>query len=315
MEVVNKEIVRELRNINESFKEKFNIISNIDKTEIRNRLSDFGNFFKLKKLGKEELSNYNPMACVDGSVNRFGGSFPHYIDLFLGLSMVSGDESMSVFVSNINSPLLETIEEENSGEVRAKLLAEIEVDTAIKSTLETDLKFLLMDGNLIRYSILATEKFNQLVDACVSKGIIIAGFIKEAKTDTLSELVFNDTEVEIYDKDLLYGVLDEGEGYILFDKYSKKQERNISSMFLRGAYYPGVAGIEVLNSQKDYLKDIGNLCYSLTTSTSRGVPMIIDMVDKKVKLDDKLTEELIMSYLDRDIIQRVFVSERSLRRY
>lgn len=315
MEVVNKEIIKELSNINESFKEKFNIISNIDKNEIRNRLSNFGEFIKLKKLEEGEFIRYNPMACVDGSVNRFGGSFPHYIDLFQGLSMVSGEESKSIFASNINSPLLDKIDEENSGEVRARLLAEIEVDVAIKSIIESKIKFLLMDGNLIRYSILATDKFNKLVELCESRGIIIAGFIKEAKTDTLSELVFKNKDLDIYDKDLLYGILDEGEGYILFDEYSKKQERNISSMFLRGAFYPGVAGIEVLNSQRDYLLDIGNLCYSLTTSTSRGVPMIIDMVDKKVKLDDKLTEELIMSYLDRDIIQRVFVSERSLRTY
>ena len=43
--------------------------------------------------------------------------------------------------------------------------------------------------------------------------------------------------------------------------------------------------------------------------------IIIDMVDKEVKLDDKLTTELINSYVDRDVLERFFVSERSLRRY
>lgn len=315
MDFVNEEIISDLKKLNNNFREKFDNLGNLNKREIRINLRTYGKFVDLKKLNQDEIKNFSPMACVDGSVNRFGGSFPHYIDLFQGLSKVSDSKQRSFYTSKINSPLIEKIDIENEGEVRDKLLAKIEVEAALKTLEICDVKFILMDGNLIRYSILATEEFNKLKEICEKENIILSGFIKETKTDTLSELLLGKENLEIFDKDLLYGVLDEGEGFILYDDYSKKQERDISSMFVRTSNYPGVGGIEMLNSQREKILDVGNLTYSMTPRMSRGVPMIIDIVDSEVKLDDKLTEELILSYLDRDIVERIFVSERDLRRY
>lgn len=172
-----------------------------------------------------------------------------------------------------------------------------------------------MDGNLIRYTIEDKENFDKLSGLCLEKDVLLAGFIKEPKTNILGELIFKDSQqIKLYDKDILYGILNEGEGYILNDSYNKKVDQGFSSMFLRTASYPGVTGLEVLEGQRSSLYNIANLCYSLTPQMSRGVPLIIDMVDKEVKIDDKLMREIVLAYLDSDLVERFFRSERSMRR-
>lgn len=316
MDIINESLRSNLKILNENLKEKLNEIQGLDRESIRKNLEEFGILVNLEKLDGTELRKFSPMACVDGSVNRYGGSHPHYIDIFQGLSKLSGVKSKSIFKSNVFSPIFDSHGEEEEEEIRNKLLASIEVEVAIETLLSEDLKTLLMDGNLLRYSIRSSENYEELKEMCEYKNIILAGFIKEAKSDFLFELMFpHISEFTLYDKDLLYGVLNIGEAFIFHDEYNKKLEKDISSMLLRTSNYPGIGGIEILNSQKEYMLDIGNLCYSLTSSASRGVPMIIDIVDKEVKLDDKLTTELINSYIEKEVIERFFVSERSLRRY
>lgn len=316
MDIINENLRSNLKNLNESLKKKLNKIEGLDRESIRKNLQQFGILVNLKKLDGSELSKFGPMACVDGSVNRYGGSHPHYIDIFQGLSKLSGAESKSIFKSSIFSPILNSPTEEEDEEIRNKLLASIEVEVAIETLLFENVKTLLMDGNLLRYSIRSSDNYEELKEMCESKNVILAGFIKEAKSDFLFKLLFPDISgFTLYDKDLLYGVLNVGEGFIFHDEYNKKLEKDISSMLLRTSNYPGIGGLEVINSQREFILDIGNLCYSLTSLASRGVPMIIDIVDKEVKLDDKLTTELINSYIEKEVIERFFVSERSLRRY
>lgn len=315
MDLVNESLRNNLKLLNQNLKDKLHAIKGLDRENIRKKLLNFGYLVNLNKLNPEGLKILSPIACVDGSVNRYGDSHPHYVDIFQGLSKVSSVENKSRFKSDIYSPILNPSIEEDE-DLRNKLLAKIEVVVAIESAKKDDVKVILMDGNLIRYSIRISEYYELLKEICEDKGILLAGFIKEAKSDSLFELMFPDVMgFNLFDKDLLYGVLNVGEGFILHDEYNKKLDRGISSMILRTSNHPGVGGLEILNSQKDRLIDIGNLCYSLTSSASRGVPMIIDMVDKEVKLDDKLTRELMNSHIDRDVLERFFVSERSLRRY
>lgn len=313
MELVNESLIKEIKNLNYNFKTKLNLIENIDRNSVRGHLSKNGKLININKLDKETLSNYVPMACVDGSVNRYGGSHPHYIDIYQALGKISKEKGISVYKSHINSPMIS--ENPNSEEdLRKKLLAKIEVLTAIEIVDNYDIKVLLMDGNLIRYNIEIPEDFEILKNKCEEKNIILAGFIKEAKSNSLFDLFYdNNHGLTIYDKDLLYGVLNIGEGYILSDDLNKKINQGFNSIILRTSNYPGISGIEVLNSQKEHLIEVSNICYSLTSKMSRGVPLIIDIVDKEVKIDNKLAEELIKSYIDQDIIERFFRSERSMR--
>ncbi len=322
MDKINKELIEDLKKLNNKLNEKilsYNLPSN---NELRKNMESFGEFISFRKLNEEEILKFSPMACVDGSYNKYGGTSPNYIYIFQGLSKISVINE-NIFRVKTYSPILdEDYNEESLGIEDQKIellmskknLVEIELDVAIETCENYDIKFLLMDGNLIRYANESEEKYNKLVEITGEKNIILAGYIKEAKTNSIYNLISGKDDYSIMDKDLLFGVLEYGEGYILKKDFNKKIENNITSLFLRTSDYPGVTSIEMLERDEKYLKDISDLCFNFTLKSSRGVPMIIDIVDKEVKLDNKITDSLILANIDRDIIERFFTSERSLRR-
>lgn len=314
MESLNIKLAEKMKELNNRLGRNLRDIKDFNRDYLRDQLKGYGSFINLRKLEKDQLEKFSNMACIDGSVNRFGSSHPHYIDVYQGLAKLSKSSLDDVFLSDVYSPLISDLTEDEE-DLKKKLLARIEILTGLESLKTYDLDCLLMDGNLIRYTIEDKENFEKLIGLCLEKNVLLAGFIKEPKTNILGELIFDeDRQIKLYDKDILYGILNEGEGYILNDSYNKKIDQGFSSMFLRTASYPGVTGLEVLEGQRASLYNIANLCYSLTPQMSRGVPLIIDMVDKEVKIDDKLMREIVLAYLDSDLLERFFRSERSMRR-
>lgn len=313
MDKINSNLIENIKKLNNKLKSDLDITSKLGKNEIRKRLKDFGSFVKLSKLSNKELEAYKKMACVDGSVNRFGSSFPHYIDLFQGLGKISGLIGRDVFLSDVYSPISNPDSKEEE-DFKKMLLAKIEILTAIEAVNTGQIKYLLMDGNLIRYKIENSENYERLQELCLEKEIVLTGFIKEPKTNSLFSLVFDDNMTGgLYDKDLLYGILDIGEGYILNETFNKKIDEGFFSIFLRLSNYPGITSLEMIHSQRQYLIEMAELCYSLTPLMSRGVPLIIDMVDKEVKIDDKMIRALLSAYIDTNLMERFFRSERSMR--
>lgn len=314
MESLNIKLAEKMKELNNKLGYDLSNIKNFNRDYLRDQLKCYGSFINLRKLERDELEKFSKMACIDGSVNRFGSSHPHYIDVYQGLAKVSKSSLADVILSDVYSPLTSNLSDDEE-DLKKKLLARIEILTGLETLKTYDLDYLLMDGNLIRYTIEDKENFDKLIGQCLEKDVLLAGFIKEPKTNILGELIFKDSQqLKLYDKDILYGILNEGEGYILDDSYNKKVDQGFSSMFLRTASYPGVTGLEVLEGQRASLYNIANLCYSLTPQMSRGVPLIIDMVDKEVKIDDKLMREIVLAYLDSDLVERFFRSERSMRR-
>lgn len=289
---------------------------NLDKDQVRSRLKAYGRITKLAKGPVDKVS----MACIDGSVNKVGGSFPHYIELYQALAKLSSGQDQAL--SNIYSPLLDGGSEEE--DQRKKLLAKIELDLALNlAQSRDDLDLILMDGGLIRYSIDAGPSFDKLRSICSRKDIILAGFVKEVKTDFVYGLIYGPNEdPKIYDKDLLYGVLDIGD-MVVFDgvdlaeseEASKYTNEDIDFCFLRLSNFPGITGIDIIRGQRDKLDYVAGLSYAITPPMSRGVPLLIDMVDTEVRLSDDLTRDLIRSNVDRDLYERFFVSERDMRKY
>lgn len=314
MESLNIKLAEKMKELNNKLGYDLRNIKNFNRDYLRDQLKCYGSFINLRKLERDELEKFSKMACIDGSVNRFGSSHPHYIDVYQGLAKVSKSSLADVILSDVYSPLTSNLSDDEE-DLKKKLLARIEILTGLETLKTYNLHYLLMDGNLIRYTIEDKENFDKLIGLCLEKDVLLAGFIKEPKTNILGELIFKDSQqIKLYDKDILYGILNEGEGYILDDSFNKKVDQGFSSMFLRTASYPGVTGLEVLEGQRASLYNIANLCYSLTPQMSRGVPLIIDMVDKEVKIDDKLMREIVLAYLDSDLVERFFRSERSMRR-
>lgn len=301
--------------LNNNLKDRLGKIDSFDKYKLRDKISKIANIDKLRRLSPEELAKVGTVACIDGSVNRVGGAFPHYVDLFQSLSKSSNPNYKDLFLHDIYSPLITKDSDENE-DVRGRMLAEIEIHAALESIEKQGSNLIIMDGGLIRYQISANALFQKLINICEERRIILAGIIKDTKTNIFfSEIYKDDMEYEIYDKDFLYGVLDMGEAIFLPESLNKKWLEGFSSAFVRTSKYPGIVGLDILNSQVKYIKDIANLAYTLTPESSRGVPLLIDMVDQDVKLDDRLVNELIKSYMDKDIYERFYRSERSMRKY
>src|SRR5699024_1541925 len=95
---------------------------------------------------------------VDGSNNRMGGAFPHYVEIYQALASSTRMRDKPIFMTDLYSPLYPVENEENpledtDGIVEEKrniLLSNLEVEVALES-IETHKPYaILMDGGLIR---------------------------------------------------------------------------------------------------------------------------------------------------------------------
>lgn len=156
----------------------------------------------------------------------------------------------------------------------------------------------------------------ELRNECEEKGIILLGVIKDIKTtiigDKLGE-IYPEFKINAYDRELLFGILDYGEVIIIDDKVNSKKESGYSSVFMRSSLSPAVIGMDIIDSQKPYLEEMSRLIFTLTPENSRGVPLWLDLVDKEVQISDAIMKNLLERYLDRDIYERFFISERARR--
>src|SRR5699024_7386286 len=133
---------------------------------------------------------------------------------------------------------------------------------------------------------------------------------KDIKTSTIGDQLrenYPDIGESFYDREMLFGLLDYGEIILIEDEVNKKKPEGYSSVFLRSALSPAVIGMDIIDSQKEYIKEMANLVFTLTPENSRGVPLWLDIVDKEVKISDELMKNLMEEYMDRSIYERFFV--------
>lgn len=307
------EIENEIKEINKNLKDKYDSFFKSSKEDFREDiLKKIGEISKLEKLKEDQLKNFGIVVGVDGSVNKMGGNFPHYLELYRALAKPTKGED--IYLNRYYTPLTDSIEIDVEQSKRRQMLAAIEVDVAIQAIKEIKPRLLMMDGGLIRYKIDYKEGFEKLVDLCKEKDIILIGVLKELKTNVISRAIGVDES--IFDRELLYGKLNIGDFILIDDAFNKKSGENegeLSSGFLRTSNSAMAIGIDILSEQKKYIKDAANLVYSLTPYNSRGVPLWLDIVDKEVRVTDQFMKSMLEEYMDRDIYERFFISERDRR--
>ena len=321
---INEELKANISNLNESLTNKYDFILTGDKKEIRNFIMEnVGSIITVEKLSKEDLSHCEKkggIVAVDGSTNRLGGAHPHYIDLFQGLAKSTKYKDMPLYNTDIYTPLLNEeeniLEDEVIMDKKDMKLATIEVEVAMESVDKHRPYAILMDGGFIRYHIYCKDKWEELRILCEDKNIILAGVIKDIKTSIIGDVMKtqNSSFHKIYDRELLFGVLDYGEIISIRETVNKKHlEQGIASAFIRSSLSPKIIGVDIIDSQKKYLNDVSRLILTLTPENSRGVPLWLDIVDTEVKISDNMTKALLKRYMDRGIYERFFVPERDKR--
>lgn len=303
----------QLREVNKNLKDKYDFIFSLDNDTFRKELTEnVGRLIEMEKFPKEKLSKYKRTVGVDGSNNRSGGAFPHFIEIFQGLA--KSTDGNEVYKNKVYTPTLNDIYEDKN--LSQKYLATIEIETALEYIDKYDFDYLMMDGGFIRYKINCLDLFTELRETCEAKNIILFGVIKDLKTNVIARSL--EIDESIYDREILFNRLKTGEAVLIRNEINKKFIKDglgegFSSAFMRTSKFPGAVGLDILDTQEKYLEEISNLIYTLTPMSSRGVPLWLDIVDKDVKITDEILTTLLEEYLDRDVYERFFISERDKR--
>lgn len=303
----------QLREVNKNLKDKYDFIFSLDNDTFRKELTEnVGRLIEMEKFPKEKLSKYKRTVGVDGSNNRSGGAFPHFIEIFQGLA--KSTDGNEVYKNKVYTPTLNDIYEDKN--LSQKYLATIEIETALEYINKYDFDYLMMDGGFIRYKINCLDLFTELRETCEAKNIILFGVIKDLKTNVIARSL--EIDESIYDREILFNRLKTGEAVLIRNEINKKFIKDglgegFSSAFMRTSKFPGAVGLDILDTQEKYLKEISSLIYTLTPMSSRGVPLWLDIVDKDVKITDEILTTLLEEYLDRDVYERFFISERDNR--
>ncbi|MCK8817084.1 DNA double-strand break repair nuclease NurA [Natroniella sulfidigena] len=324
-----------LQECNQKLKEKYQNQANLAQKELRNLISQkVGKIVTLNEIDQQEIEEWlaeQDVVGVDGSINTLGKNYPHYITLLQALAKSTDKNKEGIVKHEAFSPLIDedrdkirkktykdNLAQENkdvivypqeaAGKIKSSLLAALEILVAKDSILEWNPKLIMMDGSLIRYQMQAEEEWKRLVELALENDVILVGVIEEIGTNDLSKNLADDLPakmIEMYDRELLFGLLEMGEMIKLEEIDSFKGE-TLSSVFLRTTRDPGVIGLDILKEQEQELDLIAALVQSLTPAGGRGIPIWLDIVDEEVRITDKMMELLIDNYLEPGLKQKLF---------
>lgn len=308
-----KDLEGQLKDVNLNLRNKYDFIFKLDNDEFQSELiKNVGRLIEMEKFPKEKLNKFRRTVGVDGSNNRSGGAFPHFIEIFQGLAKCT--DGNEIYRNNVYTPTLNEIYDDKN--LSQKYLATIEIETALEYINTYEFDYLMMDGGFIRYKINCLDLFKELREICEEKNIILFGVIKDLKTNVIARSL--EIDESIYDREILFNRLKTGEGLLIRNEINKKFIKDglgegFSSAFMRTSKFPGAIGVDILDTQERHLEEICSLIYTLTPMSSRGVPLWLDIVDKDVKITDEILKTLLEEYLDRDVYERFFISERDKR--
>lgn len=189
-------------------------------------------------------------------------------------------------------------------------LSKLELIAAMKGLEKYDSKALLMDGGLIRYILDAEDEYNELLELVKERDTLFMGVIEDMKSRSISKAL----DVDGFDRELLFGKLAPGEAFFLHDELNLKKESSISTIYLRPGNDPMAISIDFPNFLGDKRELITNLVRTLTPDMSRGIPFILDIVDKYAKVTDKDMQYFIKKYISEDV-KRLYLDEARQKRW
>lgn len=292
---------------------------------IRQYLSTRGQFMVLGHSNTTKLTSWlqgMPVASCDGSRVEYGPFYPHSLVLQRAM-VIATHTSESITEENCCSPLIPEIAQEIERYASQKVmsaadaysrwlqrrLASLEVKVSARAVCQWKPRLMLMDGGLLLFDTL--PGFAELVNNCAEFNTMLVGVIEEIATAELgTHLAANGHK--IYDRELLYGLLEPGEIYLLaVDKPIKK---NYRTAFTRFSSRPAATACDFLpgTSEEDIISCL-ELLQATTGVTGRGVPFLLDQVDRKVRIGRQEGQVLLKMGLSAATYERFFTSQRQYR--
>lgn len=315
----NEQMKEKLAEFNHYLKERDN--KRPDKQLLRQYLSSIGQFVQMNGMSTERLqvfSNGKGIVGVDGSYMVYGNTFPHVIFLGQALAKCSNDQETEGVKSTYLDTGLTFLEAGNEDPAETFLpiqrnrVTQMEVEVAHEALLLHKPFITMFDGGFWRLSKEAEEQWESFRRTTLEQETLCVGVIEDAGSyDMYSKLnQIHQLDMPFFpDSDILFGLLDIGEVFILNDLYRDKFKR----AFARFSNDPLPIACDFLPEQEGFILDILDLVYLLTPKEGRGIPFWIDIVDSEVKLTDDTIKMLIDSYIDNVYKERYFTGKRNRR--
>lgn len=314
------DIKKKLEDLNVILKDKN---KSLNKLEIREYLikNDIANIKSAKKLSDEEIKGVScdkGVVAVDGSINNFGGLYPHYISLIRAVALCT--KGYKAEYEDVYTPLLEEkMTQEEDAIKRRSSMSKLEIKAAVDAINNCEANIILMDGSLLHYKIDCPYEWEELKKIAIESGKIIVGVTEEVKTKDIAEILKTSGKINdevVYDREILFNMLNIGE-YLYFKKEIKtsKKDSGIKSFYARFSEDPQAIGVDFLKEQELYADSLLSLIYTITFCKSRGLPYIIDLVDVEAKMTDEKVKALVEGYLDKDVVEVYFNPKRNKRGY
>lgn len=275
-----------------------------------------GSFLKCKKMDSDMLSSIvekGGVAGVDGSTNSGGGIFPYMVTLQQALAG-SCSRREEILLSDAFSPLLfeEDLSEDDYRAYIKKNLAALEANAAILAVEEFKPAVLLIDGSLVRFKIESPRLWEKLKQKALEHGTLLAGVVEGISTGIISsalENVMPQIPYRAMDWEMLFGLLEVGEVLEMAPGLFKE---GLRTCFARFSYDPKPIGIDMPEEQYAFLDQVKDLLFTLTPVNGRGIPLWLDIIDKKVRITDTMMEGLLNTYLGEDYAEYI-LAKRSKR--
>ena len=315
--MISKDLMDEVSYLNKRLKNRKNI-SKLSRENIRNLITDeIGDIkvydrFDVNKL--KEIKKSGSICVVDGSVNRIGANYPNYVEFFQSMALLSSDQEPLV-KADILCPLVDEFSEHDQFQISKQTLCATELEVAIEAVKNHGIKILMMDGTLMRYALEAEEAYTNLVNLCKDEEVLLVGVVEEISTKIIMN-TFHEKGKNVgmlFDREALFNVLDMNEGFVVEDHKSRKKEYNIEQAFIRTSKDPCVIAIDIPSQNMNDFDEIISFVLTMSDEKTRGVPFLLDLVDKKTRIDNKQAEILAKKYLDTEMYQSIFRSQRSKR--
>jgi len=284
---------------------------------LRKDLSEIGTFTKISKMNASEISNLSNskgILGVDGSYVILGETYPNVMFFAQAVAKCTTDSKNSVKNIEVLSGIFNSNEETDEGEIISeygKKMAEMEVAVAIEGIHTFKPFAVFMDGGFWRLAKNSTQNCKQLwkelSETCINENILLTGIIESIGSYDLSILL--ELKTIFPDKDLLFGLLDIGEVYILNNPY----KGGFLKAFARFSRDPMPIACDFLPEQQNKIMDMLRLIYSLTPAGERGIPLWIDIVDDEAKITREMAYALLDAYIDPVLKEKIFIDKRNKR--
>ncbi len=255
--------------------------------------------------------------AVDGSFNSYGSSFPYIINFFRSLAIYScGNERITL--NDIYTPILDMQsygDEDNEDimkDIRDGRMAEMEVRAAMEGVKRFSPSLVIFDGGFLRYMDKAGDIFGEYRRLCREKGIVSVGVIEEIGTFDMARRLRDGLGFPVEDdRELLFGILQPYEVLRVRDEAQFK--KGLYTVFARPSLHPNPVAYDFFEEDGGTAGDAVSFLMSLTPPSSRGIPLILDIVDGEAKIRSGEVEAMVDSFLDRDIKEGLFRPQRDRR--